>query len=53
MNERRPWQPRVDEDQILNPFAPPTQPSQPVDEEHIELDDDGEESEGETPPAAE
>jgi hypothetical protein len=52
MNEKRPpWQPKMDEDQILNPFAPATQNSQP--DEGVELPDldEGESAESEDTPA--
>jgi hypothetical protein len=38
MNEKRPpWRPKMDEDQLFNPFAPATQNSQPDDS--VELPD--------------
>jgi hypothetical protein len=52
MNEKRPpWQPKMDEDQLLNPFAPATQNSQP--EEDVELPDldEAESAESEEAPA--
>ena len=52
MNEKRPpWQPKIEEDQILNPFAPATQNSQP--EEDVELPDldEAEGAESEEAPA--
>jgi hypothetical protein len=46
MNEKRPWQPKVTEDEVFNPFAPATQNSQPDGSVEVpDLDEaDGEDS---------
>jgi hypothetical protein len=46
MNEKQPWQPKVPEDEVFNPFAPATQNSQPDGSVEIpDLDEtDGEDS---------
>ena len=49
MNPRRPWQPHMTEDRILNPFAPATDASQPI--ENIEVDEE-DAGEGEAAPEA-
>jgi hypothetical protein len=36
MSTGRPWQPRIDEDRILNPFAPATEASQPVEDIEVQ-----------------
>lgn len=45
MSTGRPWQPHMDDDRILNPFAPATDASRPI--ERVELEDTEEEGEGE------
>ena len=38
---KRPWQPQIREDRILNPFAPVTEASQPVERIELEIEEDG------------
>ena len=52
MNEKQPpWQPKMDEDQLLNPFAPATQNSQPDGSVELSDLDEGENSGSEEAPA--
>lgn len=40
MKTTRPWQPHMREDRILNPFAPVTEASQPIERVELELEED-------------
>ena len=38
---KRPWQPHIREDRILNPFAPVAEASRPVERIELEIEEDG------------
>ena len=40
MKTRRPWQPQMREDRILNPFAPVTEASEPIARVELEIEED-------------
>ena len=40
MKTTRPWQPHMREDRILNPFAPVTEASQPIERVELESEED-------------
>ena len=40
MKTRRPWQPHMREDRILNPFAPVTEASEPIERVELEPEED-------------
>ena len=48
MKPRKPWQPHVSNDTLLNPFAPTTEAAQPIQRIEIEAEEEGEEGEEET-----